>query len=256
MSKKRIALRVLSLSIMSIVLVIVFNARMVQLTPDEKDFIYLSRILKQQTRGIDDVTERLRIMTHWLHDHVTSGEYPPQYNPKGVANVIRTGLGNCGFQACNIVCFAELLGLTDHQLIHSRTEWGAPGIHTFAEIWIDDRWIIFDPDKWLYIENNTGELVGIIDIITDTSSITNKEAARWIFSTIQSEGNRVTPSWQETPLPFGRDAYFHFEQCGLAYIYFRKLSENAIKIIVQSLLLFGAFQLLLLMNKKRASKLT
>ena len=219
-------------------------------TSDEKDFIFLSRILKEQTKGIDDYAERLRIMTDWLHENVKSGTYPPNYNPKGVANVIRGGLGNCGFQACNIICFAELMGIKDHQLVHSRKEWGAPGIHTFAEIWIRDRWIIYDPDKWQYIENNKGELVGIIDIITDTSSIKNKQAARWIYSTIKNEGNRVTPSWQKTPLPFGEDAYFHYEKFGMLFIYFKILSSQSGAIALEAFILFGAIQILLFCVQK------
>jgi hypothetical protein len=214
----------------------------IKFTSDEKDFIFLSRILKEQTKDIEDYSERLRIMTDWLHQHVKPGKYPVRYNPNSVANVIRAGLGNCGFQACNIVCFAELLGLKEHQLIHSRKEWGAPGMHTFAEIWIEDRWIIYDPDKWQYIKNTNGNLVGIIDVMSDTASIRNKKAARWIYATIKNEGNRVTPSWQVTPLPFGDRAYFQFEKYGMPFLYLKKLKKKQTRIFFETLFLFAIIQ--------------
>lgn len=238
------------LLLLSLLIVISFQITQITFTSSEKDFIFLARILKEQTKDIENYSERLRIMTDWLHKNVRPGKYPPNYNPKGAANVIRAGLGNCGFQACNIVCFAELLGLKDHQLIHSRKEWGAPGIHTFAEIWIKDRWIIYDPDKWQYIENNEGKLVGIIDIMTDTSSIRNKKAACWIYSTIKNGGNRVTPSWQITPLPFGESSYFHFEKYGMPFLYLKKLMRKPIQIFIEILLLFGIIQLFLFYKDK------
>lgn len=219
----------------------------------EKDFLYLSGILKEQTCNIDNNTERLRVMTDWLHKHVKHGKYPPGFNGNGVANVIRGGVGNCGFQACNIACFAELLGLKNHRVIHNRKEWGAPDIHTFAEVNVDGRWILYDPDNWQYIKNNRGQLVGINDIMKDTSSIVNKKAAHWIYSTITNKGYKVSRSWQKTPMPYGANAYKNYEKYGKMFIYKKKLLMGNNNVYMLAVLIGVCGYLLLFYRKKKLS---
>jgi len=252
--KKKLSLSKL-LVLLIVSLVISVGIKFIRMTYNtaEKDFLLLSEILKEQTKGIDNYADRLRVMTDWLHKNVKHGKYPPDFNGKGVANVIRGGVGNCGFQACNIACFAELLGLKEHRIIHNRKEWGAPDIHTFAEVNVDGKWIIYDPDNWQYLKNKKGELVGIREVVKDTSSINNIRAAKWIYSSIMNKGYKITPSWQETPMPYGDEAYKDYEKYGMFYIYKKKLTMDMKNVLFIAFLIgsIGYVSLSYLEKRKR-----
>jgi hypothetical protein len=237
------------LVVISASLILIFSSNL-KTTPQEEDFLYLADILKRETRGIDDDVTKLKVMTDWLHENVKHGEYPPNFNGNGVANVIRGGMGNCGFQSCNISAFAELLGYKEHRLIHNREEWGAPGMHTFAEINMNGNWILFDPDWWQYIENNNGELVGIREAIQDTSQINKPEAAQFIYNTFKDKGYKITPSWQTTPMPYGENGYLNYEKWGSLFVLFKKLEPNIKLITFLSLFLTTLSTVIYLWFKK------
>lgn len=248
--KKSLSLgKLLIIVLISAILAVSFKISRMTYSTAEKDFLYLSDILKKQTSGIDSKAERLRRMTDWLHVNVKHGKYPPGFKSKGVANIIRGGKGNCGFQACNIACFAELLGLKEHRIIHNRKEWGAPGLHTFAEVNVDGRWIIYDPDNWQYILNNRGQLVGTADIVRDTSIIVKKDAARWIYSSIKNKGYKISKSWQDTPLPYGKKAYKKYEKYGKKYFYVKKVVMGSRGLFFVAFILIFCSYILLFLKK-------
>ena len=138
-----------------IFLYIVMTTGDLPLTEAEQEWTYLAEILRAQTACMEDPEEKLQSMTEWLHAnvrHVPGGRYPRTFNRKNIATVIQSGMGNCGYQSYNIVGFAQMLGFHQHRVLHHRAELGAPGSHTHAEIRVGDRWILLDPDKFLYFE--------------------------------------------------------------------------------------------------------
>lgn len=244
-------LKILGLVIVVFIIIFAVKVRQMTYTTEEEDFLFLSEILKEQTQGIDSKVERLKIMTDWLHKNVKHGKYKKGYNGIGVANVIREGMGNCGFQACNIACFAELLGLNKHVIIHNRKDSGAIADHAFAEINIDGKWILFDPDKWLYLKNKNNKLLGVTDVVEDTTSVDKPDAAKWIFHTIVNNGYQTRSSWQKTPMPYGSDGYFNYEKYGMFYIYKKKMSGDIIYMFLISLAIGICGYFLLLFKKSK-----
>lgn len=231
-------------SILSFFSITAYQIQALNFSEAEKDFLYLAKILKSETKGLESIEDKLQKMTDWLHENVKHGAYPPNFNGKGVANVIRGGMGNCGYQSCNIAAFAELLGFKEHRLIHNREEWGAPGMHTFAEIKIDNEWVLFDPDWWQYLTDKKENLIGVKEVIQDTSSVTNKEAAQFIFNTFKNKGYKITPSWQKTPMPYGDEGYLNYDKYGMAYIYKTKLESKTGLILFLSIFLSSVLTLI------------
>lgn len=237
-------------SILSFFSITAYQIQALNFSEAEKDFLYLAKILREETKGLENIEEKLQTMTDWLHENVKHGAYPPDFNGKGVANVIRGGMGNCGYQSCNIAAFAELLGYKEHRLVHNREEWGGPGLHTFAEIKIGNQWVLFDPDWWQYLKDDSGNLIGVKEVIQDTSSVLNKEAAQFIFKTFKNKGYKITPSWQKTPMPYGEEGYLNYDKYGMAYIYKTKLESKTGLILFLSLFLSLIISLIAFWFKK------
>ncbi len=183
----------------------------VELTEAEQEWIYLAGIMREQTSHIDDPAYKLKSMTDWLHEnvkHVRGGKYPRTFNRKSLATVIQSGVGNCGYQSYNICGFAQMLGYNNHRILHHRKQKGAPADHTFAEIEVNGQWIVFDPDKFQYFEDESGELLSVEQIATDTSS--------WIGISERNQGYIETRS--SKPCPRTRFDYYDFERSGMPYV--------------------------------------
>ena len=183
----------------------------VSLTEAESEWIYLAEIMRDQTECIQDPVVKLQRMTEWLHvnvKHIPGGRYPRSFNRKSIATVIQSGMGNCGYQSSNIVGFSQLLGYHQHRVLHHKKNMGAPGDHAFAEIKINDRWIIYDPDNFLYFSNDQGNLIGVDEVASDTTS--------WIGISVLNKAYHERRSAKN--IPQTRFNYSYYEKSGLAYI--------------------------------------
>lgn len=231
--------------ILSCVLGIIVSISLYQYSSEEEDFIFISQIIKENTDEFSDPIQKLKNMTLWFKENVKhTSQYPKDFNGKGVVNVIHSGMGNCEFQSCNIALVREYLGFPEHRIIHNRKEWGAPGQHAFAEIKIEDRWIIFDPDYWEYVTCKKGKLLGISDIYNFPHRVQDDKIRDWIITTVKNKGYKIGKSWQKTPKPYGEEGYIKYEKYGKLYVY-SKIVEKEISTIaftsIISLLLFLGF---------------
>ncbi|MCB0686246.1 MAG: transglutaminase domain-containing protein [Saprospiraceae bacterium] len=183
----------------------------IELSETEKEWVFLADILRSQTACIDDPAEKLVSMTEWLHAnvrHVPGGRYPRSFNSRTIATVIKGGVGNCGYQSYNIVGFSQMLGYSQHRVLHHRKKMGAPGDHTFAEINIDGKWIIYDPDNFLYFRSVTGDLLSVDEVAADSSS--------WIGISMANKAFKETKSAKR--LPKSEFKYTNYELAGMSYI--------------------------------------
>jgi hypothetical protein len=233
---------------------ILFFSTQVDFTDQEEDFIYLSKIIKKETKHESNIEKKLELLTTWLHENVKHvGKYPKNFNGKGVPNVIRGGVGNCGFQSCNIACLAEILGYGNHRIFHTRKELGASGQHAFCEINIDGKWTLYDPDYWQVLKNKDGNLVGVVDVIKDSTQVPDvKGSNRFIHTAISKKAYKLTKTWQKSQLAFGQEGYSNYEQFGISYFYIFKLKDNISDIIASFIVIF--LLLLFLSNKIRKKK--
>ena len=202
-----------------LVLVTIIYIKRINYTQAEKDFIFLAKILKTETKNLSGKSEKLKRMTDWLHENVKHvGKYPPNFNGSSIPNVIRGGVGNCGYQSCNIIGFANLLGESDSRIYHSRKELGAYGQHAFAEIKVNNKWEVYDPDLIQYQLNEAGKVMGLRDMLVDTSQVENKLFKEIIVSMVKNKAYKVTGPWLKAPTPFGKAGYTNFEKKGMLYI--------------------------------------
>lgn len=183
----------------------------VALNEAETEWLYLAEILRDQTSCMEDPAEKLRSMTEWLHvnvKHVPGGRYPRSFNRKSIATVIQSGMGNCGYQSYNIVGFGEMLGFTQHRVLHHRQKMGAPGDHAHAEIRVDGRWIMYDPDKFLYFTDEEEQLLSVQEVAIDADS--------WIGLSYNNNAYKETQSAKHAPRT--DFVYSNYEKAGMSYI--------------------------------------
>ena len=226
----------------------------------ERDFIYLSNILYKETGHLKTNEEKLMQMTDWLHENVRhTSKYPSNFNGKGVVNVIKGGVGNCGYQSCNIAVFAALLGMDEHRVYNFQKEKGSKYQHAFAEINVQGKWQVYDPDLMQYQQDESGRVMGLRDM-TNNSDLVEHDIFREIVDQFGNDENIMvlSKSWQPTPRPFGKDGYARFEHLGGEAGFRRSLGWRAHgrKMIVIALLLglFPALMSSYFMKKKKTKK--
>lgn len=181
------------------------------LTEQEQDWLFLAEILRDQTSCIEDPAEKLRSMTEWLRvhvKHVPRGRYPEGFDQTSIVTIIKGGYGNCGIQSYNMVGFAQMLGYPKHRVLHHRKRKGAPGDHTFAEIHVNGRWIIYDPDKFLYFTDESDRLLGAEEVAADPESWVGISLRNSGFITMESAKNAPTTDFD----------YYRYEKMGMPYI--------------------------------------
>lgn len=223
----------------------------------ERDFVYLANILYNETKDISSSQEKLVKMTDWLHENVKHvSPYPPGFNGKGVANVIRGGAGNCGFQSCNISVFADMLGHPDHRIYHYQKVRGSQWDHAFAEININGNWQVYDPDLMIYQRSsNDKEVLGVSNMKSNPELVKHKLFKDIITQTIP-DPFVVTKSWQPTPSPFGKDGYLEFAKQGGEEGFKRQLilKKHGLKYGIISILFAGLLTLIFTFLLKARTK--
>ena len=184
-----------------------------KLTEEEQSFIFLAEILYGQTKGAQGKQEQLKVMTKWLHDNVRHVQfYPASFDGRRFVSVIKAGVGNCGYQAGNITSFAEMLGMMERRVYHFKRKKEGDLTHTFAEIKVDGKWQVYDPDLMLYQEDSQGHVLGLVEMRQQPEQIKNR-----IFYEVitQDTVNRVevTKARYRPPMPFGAQGYLTFARC-------------------------------------------
>ncbi len=203
----------LSLFFCHIVIVLMFVCTK-HFSESEKEFLFLSDIIYSQTKDIEENQEKLAVLTDWLHENIKHGKYPPTFDGSSVYDVIQGGVGNCGFQACNISVMANMMGIKKYRIFNFRKELGNPYQHAFAEIYVDNKWRIYDPDLIQY-QKEDNNIIGFYEMIKDTTGITNP-TMRKIFSAqrkaLPVKHYKLTSSWLPVPNDFGEGAYTQYER--------------------------------------------
>ncbi len=183
-------------------------------TSDERDFLYLSRILYENTHDIPSGEEQLERMTEWLHHHVEHVPYYPRdFDGSSLAGVVRSGAGNCGYQASNISAFAGMLGYEESRIYHFRPQPEDDLTHTFAEIKLKGNWCVFDPDLMFYQRDSLNRVLSFARLKARPDKIKNRNFAKVISRDIPGL-YVISPPLYCAPTPFGLDGYRVFKTCG------------------------------------------
>jgi hypothetical protein len=156
------------------------------LSDEADDFLYLADIVHRTTKNESSKTDQVKALTGWLSLNVKRvDQYPSGFDSRSVASVIRGGVGNCGYQAESIMYPSCFLGLKNFRRYWVGPESGSSYWHAFAEIYVDGKWGVFDPDMLVYIEKPDGSVMGLAEIIQNTDTV--KHSA---FRKIAEEINR------------------------------------------------------------------
>lgn len=193
------------------------------LSQEEEDFLFLADIVKTATNGKIGQTEQVKALTAWLAANVTKTSqypgwersgYPEWFDGSSVASVIRGGIGNCGYQANNIIVLSRYLGIRQHQRYWIGQESGSAYEHAFAELIADGRPGVYDPNILIYQQNDDGVVLGLRDMLIEPDRV-GHELFRKIVHEIQEKPHilRLT-ALPETPEPFGEDSYAAYIRYG------------------------------------------
>ena len=242
--------------IFSLVGILLFLGITKELSDEEEDFLYLAGIINEVTKDVQANDEKLMLLTDWLHENVQHGKYGPGFDGSSVSSVIKGGMGNCGFQSCNISVMADIMGLPKHRIFHFQPDLGASAKHAFAEVFVNGKWRVYDPDMCQYVMSE-GEVIGLSEMLKNPELIGHPTMRGLILAQALDTNNKqfkVTNSWQTTP-QFEGLSYHEFEclKSPLLLKSFVVLKENLALLIflcvILSVILYTAFSRL--MFKKR-----
>lgn len=186
------------------------------LNKEAQEFLYLAKILGAVTDGKKTQKEQLKALTEWLAENVKKvDKYPDSFDGSSSARVIKAGIGNCGLQANNILTFAQLLGIKKLKRYSISRRTGGNLEHTFAEILVDGRWGIFDPNSLIYVETPSGTIASLQLMLADPELAGNNKYFQRVIEEIRINGKALRQTNILTaPMPFGENSYNFYRQYG------------------------------------------
>lgn len=206
---------------LSFILVLFFLNLSVDLTQESKEFLYLANIVDTVTEGKNSDIEKVKALTNWLSVNVkhAEGKYPFSQSTCTVAQVINSGVGNCGLQAENIIALSRYLGVKDDGMrkLHVSRKTGSSFFHTFAEITLEGKPRIFDPDLVGYVEDKNGAVLGLYEIIANPDLVENKTFKEIAIEARKRRTTVVPVPFErnfETPMPFGQKSFDFYKKNG------------------------------------------
>jgi hypothetical protein len=177
-------LKYLSLILLALLSILASTAMVAALRPlsvEQQDFLYLAKIIDRQTHVGQTKSESIRVLTDWLAENVLSTSkypgwgrndaYPPWFNPRSVATVIQGGIGNCGYQANSIIEFAQYLGVRQARRYFVGEITGSDFEHAFAELRVDGRWELYDPNMVRYVIGEDGYPMSLDRLVSANSHV-------------------------------------------------------------------------------------
>ncbi len=194
---------------MSLAVALLGSSIITPLDKESEDFLYLAEIVKTATIGKASQGEQIKALTEWLATNVKhSSAYPGWFDGSSVASVIRGGIGNCGYQANNIITLSKYLGVRNYSRYWVSKQTGCNYDHTFAEMTVDGKVGVFDPDLLLYQQGEKGEILSLREMVREPSVVENA-IFREIVSEIKENPSILRKSiiLIEAPMPMGNDSY-------------------------------------------------
>ncbi len=233
---------------MALVFVLLGYNTFSSLNQDAEDFLYLSEIVKTATTGKKTQVEQIKALTEWLATNVVKttefpgwerSGYPDWFDGSSVASVIKGGIGNCGYQANNIITLSRYLGVKEHRRYWVGKASGSEHEHAFVEMIVDGKAGVFDPNILLFHENKIGEVLSLKTMIQDPSVVEN-ESFRKIVTEIRDKPSIVRmTNIPVTPEPLGQNSYIIYLAIGKIFTeMYLHLKRNPITIIVLTWLVF------------------
>jgi hypothetical protein len=207
----------------SLIIVLFGYSTFSSLDQDTEDFLYLANVVQMATNGKDSKIEQVKSLTKWLSANVIKtteypgwerSGYPDWFDGSSVASVIKGGIGNCGFQANNIIVLSRYLGIEEHRRYWVGKKSGSEYEHAFSELIIDGKPGVFDPNELGFQEDENGEVLSLKELVQNPSVIKNS-FFKMIATEIKQNPSvlRVTNTPQ-TPEPLGKQSFIIYSSLG------------------------------------------
>jgi hypothetical protein len=199
---------------------IIFN----DLDRESREFLYLARIVKHATKGTKTQTEQAKALTQWLATHVIKTteypgwekpDYPDWFDNSSIAAVIKGGIGNCGYQSSNVIALTRYVGIEEYRRWIFNKSTGSIHEHSFAELLVDGKMAVFDPNMLIYQENKKGEVIGLKEMIKNPSLIENQQFREIIQEIKHHPGILKSSTLPEKLIPLDKDTYNFFSNTGI-----------------------------------------
>ncbi|WP_057832652.1 transglutaminase domain-containing protein [Colwellia sp. TT2012] len=219
------------------------------LDSDEKDFLYLASVVKEATKGKVTLEEQLKALTKWLAQNVIKTSeypgwekegYPDWFDGSSVASVIKGGIGNCGYQANNVITLSRYLGISQYNRFWVGKSSGSTFEHAFTELVVNGKGHVFDPNILIYQEDEEGNVLGLKEMVNEPSLV--KHATfRKIIAEIKETPSilKATRAPENIPTPLGINSYAVYVSVGhTATEMYLHLKHSPLTIITISWFLF------------------
>jgi hypothetical protein len=221
---------------------------LVTLDQDSEDFLYLAGIVKTVTDKKETQEEKVEVLTEWLSTNVIKtteypgwerDEYPEWFDDSSVASVIKGGIGNCGHQANNIITLSRYLGVRKHRRYSVARMLGSKYEHAFAELLVNGKPRVFDPNILIFQKNKDGETLSLQDMVENPAVVENSEFRKIVAEIHDDPSVVMTTNNPMTPEPLGQNSYTIYSLIGeTATKMYLHLKNNPLTVLGLSWVIF------------------
>jgi transglutaminase superfamily protein len=219
-----------------------------KLDQNSEDFLYLAGIVEEATKGKTSQTEQIKALTNWLSTRVIKTteypgweriDYPDWFDGSSVASVIKGGIGNCGRQATSIIVLSRYLGVQHYRVFRVAEEWGSAYEHVFAELVVDGKPGVFDPNSLIYEENQNGQVMSLEELLQQPDAIRDPFFKK-IVSEIREKPQVLRQGeTQFPPQPLGHNSYAIYVSFGrIATEMYIHLKNSTLLVLILAILVF------------------
>lgn len=216
---------------------------------DAEEFLYLAGIVKEATGNKVTETEKVEALTEWLSENVKKttdypdweqGGYPAWFDDSSEAAVIKGGIGNCGIVATCLTTLTQYLGIPTGNM--RRLFVGGPRTefeHVFAEIVVDGKPGVFDPNLLLYETDDHGVVLSLSEMIDDPARVSDETFRAIVIELSRKDKILMGTQILKAQMPLGENSYKMFESYGKTitelFLYFQKYS---LAVLLQTCFIF------------------
>ena len=192
------------------------------LPAESQNFMRLAPVLDQTSPADMPTVERLKALTQWLHTRLTHESNPALARQAGLAAddislVLHGKTATSEQQANAVIVMAQMLKVRNSRRVHFSDPMLQldPNLwHVMAEVEIDGKWALFDPDRYLFFQQGP-RLLSLADVLALPDDKRPGDLNRLIHAATPDLGGiQSTSVILSAPLPLGQASQGIYESVG------------------------------------------